>query len=137
MKVNCKKCHSFSYIYYNGSRQVLNDNFTIADGLIENVSIQGNTTYLGLPIAAKSSQRKHHVFRRIEEISKDVIRMTNSAHRFTQTVDAIKRFLIPMIDYELMANAAPTNSLNRLDVLIRGQLMKMLGKSCVLSLYTI
>ena len=127
MKINCKKCHSFTYISHNGSRSVLNDNFTIAGGPIENVSIQGNTTYLGLPIACKSAQRKRNVFRRIEDMTKDVIRITNSALRFAQAVDAIKRFVIPKIDYELMANTAPTNGLDRLDELIRGKLSKMIG----------
>lgn len=127
MKINCKKCHAFTYIAHNGSRSVLNDNFTIAGGRIDNISIQNNTTYLGLPIACKSSQRKHHVFRRIEDMTKDVIRITGSALRFTQAVDAIKRFVIPKIDYELMANTAPTNCLSRLDELIRGRLSKMIG----------
>ena len=27
MKINCKKCHAFTYIAHNGSRSVLNDNF--------------------------------------------------------------------------------------------------------------
>lgn len=60
-------------------------------------------------------------------MTKDVIRITGSALRFTQAVDAIKRFVIPKIDYELMANTAPTNCLSRLDELIRGRLSKMIG----------
>lgn len=39
MKINCNKCHSFTYIAHNGTRNVLNGNFTIAGGRIENISI--------------------------------------------------------------------------------------------------
>lgn len=66
-------------------------------------------------------------------MTKDIIRITSSALRFSQAVDDIKkklimkRFVIPKIDYELMANTAPTNSLDRLDELIRGKLSKMIG----------
>lgn len=57
-------------------------------------------------------------------MSRDVTRITNSSLKFTQAVDAIKRFVIPKIDYELFASAAPTNELNRLDATIRGKLSK-------------
>ena len=127
MMINCKKCHSFTYIYHNNSRVVMNDNFSIAGGTVENVSILGNCTYLGLPIACKASQRKFHVFGRIEVMRKNILRITSSKLRFTQAVDAIKRFVLPMIDYELMSNIAPTNALMKLDECIRGKLSKMLG----------
>lgn len=126
MKINSKKCHSFTYIYHNGNRNVLNDSFTFADGKVENCSIQSSCTYLGLPIAAKAARRKNHVFRCIEEMSNDISRIANSALRFTQAIDAIKRFVIPKIDYELMANNTPTNALNKLDKFIRGRLSKMI-----------
>ena len=129
MKINAKKCHSFTYISNNNSRCVLSSNFIISGGTVDNISIQSNCTYLGLPIACKASQRKHHVFRRIEEMHKDIARITGSALRFTQAVDAIKRFVLPRIDYELMANNAPTNALKKLDENIRGKLAKMLSAS--------
>lgn len=36
----------------------MNDTFTIFGGTVQNVSIQGSTTYLELPIALKSSKEK-------------------------------------------------------------------------------
>jgi len=129
MKINSKKCHAFTYIADRNSRAVLNDNFTIAGGAVDNVSIQGNCSYLGLPIACKSSQRKAHVFRRIEMMRKDITRITGSKLKFMQAVDAIKRFVLPTIDYELMSNNAPTKALMKLDEFIRGKLSKMLGAS--------
>ena len=129
MKINSKKCRCFSYVISNGLRCVPNLNFSINDGIIDNVSIQGNTTYLGLPIAARSSQRKKHIYRRIVELFKDVTRVTGSALRFTQAVDAIKRFILPKLDYELLSNTAPVTHLKRLDEHIRSKLSKMIGAS--------
>ena len=129
MVINSKKCQSFSYIVNNGSRNVLNDSFIINNGAVNNISIQGAASYLGLPIAAKSSQRKKHVFKKIEEMSLAVNRITNCSLRFNQAVDAIKRFVLPRLDYELMANTAPVNGLKRLDRLIRGKLSKLVGAS--------
>lgn len=129
MRVNSKKCQSFTYIINNGSRQVLNDNFVIQGGVVDNVSILGSASYLGLPIAAKASRRKRHVFRKIEEMTNAVSKITSSSLRVTQAVDAIKRFVLPTVDYELMANTAPVNGLRRLDQHIRGKLSKMIKAS--------
>ena len=93
----------------------MNERFSIGGGEVENVSILSHTQYLGLPIAARSSERKKHVFNKIEEMIRDITKITNSSLKFIQVIDAIKRFVIPRIDYELFSNAAPANELKRLD----------------------
>lgn len=129
MVINANKCSSFTYIVSNGTRSVMNDNFHFNGEPVPNISIQGSTTYLGLPIAARASERKKHVFKRIQNMSRDVLRISKSALRFTQAVDAIKKFVLPKIDYELIANTAPVNALNRFDSLVRGSLSRMIGAS--------
>ena len=126
MSINSKKCVSFTYIMNGNTRCMLNDNFYIGNGAVCNISILSHTSYLGLPIAAKASERKKHVSQRIEEMSRDVTKITNSSLKFTQVVDAIKRFIIPKIDYELFSSAAPTVELQRLDRNIRGNLTKFI-----------
>lgn len=125
MKINPKKCVSFPYIIdANRHRTILDKQFKIGDGFVTNVWCQSRTTYLGLPIAAKASERKKHVSLRIEEMSRDIKKISNSSLKFVQMVDAIKRFIIPRIDYELFSSAAPTIQLELLDRKIRGVLNK-------------
>lgn len=72
MIINSKKCQSFTYVVNNGTRNVLNDSFVINNGIVDNISIQGVATYFVLPIATKSSQRKKHVFKKIEKMSQAI-----------------------------------------------------------------
>lgn len=127
MKINSKKYSCFSYVINNGTRCAPNLNFSIDGGVVDNVSIQGKTTYLGLPIAFRSSQRKKHIFNRIEELFIDVTCVTSGSLRFTQAVDAVKRFILPKLDYELLSNTAPVKHLLRLDEHIRSKLSKFDG----------
>ena len=101
-------------------------NFVIQGGAVQNVSILGFASYLGLPIAAKASRWKRHVFRKIEDLTNTVLKITNSSLRVTQAVNAFKCFVLPTIDYKLMANTAPVNGLRRFDQHILGKLSKMI-----------
>ena len=129
MIVNSKKCSSLSFVINGNSRVNISSNFTIQDGTIENISMQSSTPYLGVPLAAKLSNRKRHLYEKIISMRRDVSKITTSPLKFTQTVDAIKRFILPRIDYELMLNAAPTVKLKQLDQFIRGKLSEKLGST--------
>ena len=132
MVINPKKCSSLSYVISNGARSTISSNFCIGNSdddsnLIENVNLQGFTPYLGLPLAAHVSRKKHHIFQKILNMKHDVYKISSSSLKTTQVIDAIKRFILPKLDYELLINAAPTTKLEELDAFIRSCISKKIG----------
>lgn len=124
MVINAKKCSSFAFIIDNGTRGTIQNHFMINNEEVDNICIQGSTQYLGLPLAAKVSQRKKHIFQKLLCMKQDVSKIANSSLKTVQTIDAIKRFILPRVDYELMINAAPINKLLDVDAHIRNQISK-------------
>ena len=127
MKINVNKCASFAFTMDNRTRASMQNHFSINGESVKNISIQGSLHYLGLPLAAKLSRRKHHIFQKILDLKRDVSKITSSALRTMQSVDAIKKFILPQLDYELMINAVSTTKLNELDEFIRGRISKKIG----------
>ena len=132
MVINPKKCSSLSLVISNGARSTISNNFYIGNSdddnnIIENTNLHGFTSYLGIPLAAHVNRKKHHVFHKISSMRRDVIKISESALKTTQTIDAIKRFIIPKLDYELLINAAPINRLKDMDAFIRGCISNKIG----------
>ena len=57
----------------------------------------------------------------------DINKISSSSLKTTQVIDAIKRFIIPKLDYELLINAAPINKLKELDAFIRKSISTKIG----------
>ncbi|KAK8861167.1 hypothetical protein M9Y10_012862 [Tritrichomonas musculus] len=124
MVINAKKGSSFAFIIDKGTRGTIQNHFMINNEEVDSICIQGSTQYLGLPLAAKVSQRKKHIFQKLLCMKQDVSKIANSSLKTVQTIDAIKRFILPRVDYELMINAAPINKLLDVDARIRNQISK-------------
>ena len=127
MFINAKKCTTFAYTMSGRQRTTISNHFKINGENVVNINIQSYTTYLGLPITARITQRKNHIYSKLLRIREDVMKIVNSKLKITQMIDAIKRFVLPSVDYELMINAAPTIKLKDTDRFIRARLMEIIG----------
>ena len=134
MVINPKKCSSLSFVISNGLRSTISNNFSIGShndnddsNFIENINLHSYTPYLGLPLATHVNNKKRHVFQKIITMRSDINKISSSSLKTTQVIDAIKRFIIPKLDYELLINAAPINKLKELDAFIRKSISKKIG----------
>ena len=69
------------------------------------------------------------MFIKLMDMEKNSIKITDSCLDFKFKIDAIKRFVLPKIDYEMMAGVAPVAALRKLDATIRGHINKSLNTS--------
>ena len=75
-------------------------------------------------MATNINSKKKHMILKLADIEKDSKEIAQSMLDFKYKLDAIKRFILLRIDYELMGGVAPSNVLNNLDRLIRSLINK-------------
>ena len=127
MKVNASKCATLAYLWKDGRRVTIDDNLMIQGEEIPTYSLHTAVNYLGLPVATNINAKKKHMFSKLSEMERDTIKVTDSSLDFKYKIDAIKKFILPRIDYEMMAGIAPANALKKLDSLLRGKINEALN----------
>ena len=127
MKVNASKCATLAYIWNDGKRTTIDHNLKINGEEIPTYSTFTAISYLGLPMATNINSKKNHMAMKLANMEKDSKEITQSMLDFKYKLDALKRFILPRIDYELMGGVAPSNALNKLDRLLRSLINKALN----------
>ena len=119
IKVNASKCATLAYLWKDGRRVTIDENLMIQGEEIPTYSLHTAVNYLGLPVATNINAKKKHMFSKLAEMERDTVKVTDSALDFKYKIDAVEKFILPRIDYEMMAGIAPANALKKLDSLLR------------------
>ena len=127
LKINANKCGIYSYLLENNRRVSTNTEFKIFNELIPNIHLLTLKEYLGAPIARSHVTKMLHSEAILKDISNKLVLIGESCLRFNQKLDAIRRFIIPCLDYELTCNNCNVNTLKQTNKLIRNIINKDLN----------
>ena len=101
MKVNPNKCTTWSYINSNGKCGRADVEFKINNAKIPVIQLYDGTPYLGIISAIQKSYRGKISSVKLEKARDKIIRICASPLKFIQKCDAIKRLILPTLDFEL------------------------------------
>ena len=128
LTINVDKCRTMSYIVTANRRTTADVTFELRGQPVKTVSLTDYMEYLGCPIAVTKEAKMEHARGRILEVLGMVNRVRMSHLTFVQTLDSLKRFIIPKLDYELANGVCPKGELEMLDQQMRCALQDLLGK---------
>ena len=94
--------------------------FSIHGQQVQTMSMKESMRYLGCPISGWKSTRQKGTSRRIQEVTTNIETIIRSDLAFNQKLDAIKKFIIPTLDFALITSDVSLNELSKLDTRIRG-----------------
>ena len=120
LTVNPKKCRSLSYIVERRRRTMASTIFKIADEPIPSVSLLDTTQYLGAAIGVLGTKRMRTKIKLLEKAEEDVALIATSCLKDNQVIDAIRRFILPRMEYAMMSGTCPKKKIKQLDTRIRG-----------------
>ena len=125
--INVKKCKTLSYIVTPHSRVTADVTFELRGQPVPTTSLMDYIEYLGCPIAVTKEAKMEHARERILDAGGLVNRVRMSQLTVTQTLDSIKQFIIPRLDYELANGICPKKDLQSLDRIIRCAIQDLVG----------
>ena len=131
MQIQPNKCRTFNYINHNDRRFSAITNFKIKNNLIPFVNLSGGITYLGITTALLKSTRMKAANYKISKALEDIGNICSSPLKWNQMVDAIKRFILPSLDYAFANGTTSKTDRNLLNRRIRASLNANL-KTCAL-----
>ena len=125
--IEVSKCSSICYGYDGHQRTIPSVPFVLAGRQVPSINLMSASDYLGVWIGARSNACKKHIMRRIESVHSDCVKVSGSPLKLTQKIDAVRRFLLPKLEYEFLAGICPAKRLSTLDKNIRFLLSKAIG----------
>lgn len=128
LEINVEKCRTMSYVVTTTRRVTIDATFHLKGQPVKTVSLTDYMEYLGCPIAVTREAKMEHARGRVLQALGMVNRVRMTPLTFVQTLDSIKRFIIPKLDYELANGVCPKGELEMLDRQIRCTLQDLLGK---------
>ena len=128
LTINVEKCRTMSYIVTANQRTTVDVVFELRGQPVKTVSLTDYMEYLGCPIAITKEAKMDHARGRILEVLGMVNRVRMSHLTFVQTLDSLKRFIIPKLDYELANGVCPKGELAMLDQQMRCALQDLFGR---------
>ena len=128
LTINVDKCRTMSYIVTANRRTTADVTFELRGQPVKTVSLTDYMEYLGCPIAITKEAKMEHARGRTLEVLGMVNRVRMSHLTFVQTLDSLKRFIVPKLDYELANGVCPKGELEMLDQQMRCALQDLLGK---------
>ena len=120
LTINPKKCRSLSYIVEGTRRSTASTIFRIAEEPIPAVAMTGTCDYLGSAIGVVGAKRMRARISLLERAEADATLITTSCLKDNQVLDAIRRFIVPRLEYALMSNTMSKKGIRELDTKIRG-----------------
>jgi hypothetical protein len=89
--------------------------------------------YLGVPLSTRKLQKMKFNKYRIEKTMMILERLRYSGLKVTQVIDAIRRFILPRLDYTMMNSVLGITELDKLDKFIRNMINEMIGGPALLN----
>ena len=122
MKVNPTKCSTWSYIHGDDGSNRANTNFKISNEAIPIVQLYEGIPYLGIISAIQKSFRGKIANIKIEKVKSMIMKICSSSLKITQKFDAIKRIILPKLDFEMANGYTCKKDRESLNKIIRASL---------------
>ena len=127
LEINAEKCHSVSYTLVEGHRVSDTSQFSINGKNIPNHNLSEWVEYLGTAAATTLNIRRKGTDEAIIQANELVDQIFDSPLKINQMIDAVKRFVIPSLDYVLTEGSPRLTDLKKLDTKIRTRIAKHIG----------
>ena len=124
MKLTGPKCKWFSYVIRNGRRVASSESLKINGDEIKSINISDCLKYLGAPIAANKNAKIKFTEDLLIKIKHQVNQLLLSPLTFSQCLDAIKRLVLPQLDFICMNGVVSMDDMKKLDESLRGLIQK-------------
>ena len=121
------KCVAYTYAMTSSQTRTYTANIRIGEELMPNARKEDTIRYLGAPIAAHRNERMSKVKLSLVQFAELLKKITLSKLCITQKVHAIKTFLLPKLDYEMVTNQIKIHTLQMMDRAIRAALNREIG----------
>ena len=121
MEVNVNKCATASYLRdMNRHRCSLAENLLFKGQEIPNLTLAQSMKYLGTAVAARRRPKLEAVDAKLTEMRIRCKKIMESPLLIVQKIDAVKTFVLPMIDFLMLNGDVGESQLNKMDKHIRG-----------------
>lgn len=134
-KLAPQKCVAYTYAMTTSQRRTYQANIRIGDQTIRNAQKEETVRYLGAPIAAHRNERMDKVKVTLVHFTTLLQKIMHSKLCITQKVHAIKTFLLPKLDYEMVTNQIRVHTLQMMDRAIRTAINTDLGAKLPKAVY--
>lgn len=103
--------------------------FTIRGREVRSINMNESMRYLGCPISDWKASRQKGTHQRIEEVRTNIEVILDSNLAINQKLDAIKKFVLPTLDFALITSDVSLVELRSLDQHLRGLINKQIKSS--------
>ena len=124
MKLTGSKCNWFSYIMSNNNRVSSSNSLTINGEEIHPITITDCIKYLGAPIAANRNAKMKFSEDLLIKVKHQVNQLLLSPLTLSQSLDAIRKLIMPQLDFIFMNGVVSLSYAKKLDENIRGLIQK-------------
>jgi hypothetical protein len=120
MEVNCKKCATASYMMgANQRRYSLGENLQFKGRDIPNLTLAESLKYLGTNISARRTVKLQAIEMKLSEMKIRLRKIMESPLLTVQKIDALKTFVLPMLDFSMLNGDVGVTQLTKMDQHIR------------------
>ena len=126
MKLTGSKCKWLSYLFRDGRRVSSADTLYINGDEIKSIDISDVLKYLGAPIATNRSSKMKFSENFLIKVKHQVNQLLLSPLTLAQSLDAIRKLIIPQLDFIFMNGVVSLSYVKKLDESIRALIQKRL-----------
>jgi ribosomal protein L27 len=127
MEVNVKKCATASYLRdVNRHRCSLSRNLEFKNQPIPNLTLAQSLKYLGTAVAARRTVKLEAAEAKLTEMKVRLKKILESPLLIVQKIDAMKTFVLPMLDFMMLNGDVGEKQLMVMDRYIRGRVDELL-----------
>jgi hypothetical protein len=127
MEVNVKKCATASFLRdVNRHRRSLARNLTFTGQPIPNLTLAQSLKYLGAAVAPRRTAKLEAAEAKLAEKKIRLEKIMESLLPIVQKIDAMKTFVLPMLDFMMLNGDVGEKQLMKMDKYIRGRINELL-----------
>ena len=132
LNINHLKCKTISIGNRNNQRVSLHTQFALSGNQLPIVDLDDGVEYLGMMISNNRSKRMKSTEELVIKAIKDIEKLDATPLRFNQKIDAIKRFIVPSLDYIITNGEVPQKMIDKLEAAIKRVVDHFVGNNGVL-----
>ena len=126
MNLTGSKCKWLSYMMINGRRVASSETLHINDDVIKPIGINDCLKYLGAPIATNRAAKMKFTQDYLLKVRHQVNQLLLSPLTFSQSLDALRRLIVPQLDFIFMNGVVSSQETKKLDECIRSLIQRKL-----------
>ena len=131
LSINASKCKSMSYVQSLNGRVFDEVPFFISGDRVEPVTLADSVRYLGAASAASVCIRRQGAEETVSEVIELLEKIAASPLKLNQKLDAIRRFIIPRMDYPLTQGSVRMKDLDAVDTAVRKVCAEHIGTASI------